>query len=85
MEKLGPEMTLSPGYYDRCLYLFWLRNIMEAGISFASLSADEAEGLCAIQGARAEFESNHPLCPTCGNRLSFRGQKRCFGCHRELN
>lgn len=84
IEKLLPEKTLSPSYYEQVLYLLWLEDKMSAGIEFSAISADEAEGLGAIQRARQQFNREHPPCANCGKRVGFRGQKRCAGCGKEL-
>lgn len=74
LAKLIPQSSVSPGYLDRVTYLLWLEDKMRAGIAFAEISADEAEGIAAIQRARYEFERDNPMCPDCGvrNRMGSR-------------
>jgi hypothetical protein len=85
MEKLLPNKTLAPGYYEQVLYLLWFEDKLNAGITFSEISADEAEGMAALQRARQQFQQEHPQCPHCGTRVKYRGQKGCMKCHREFS
>lgn len=82
--KLLPTRKLADGYYDWACYLLWLRNKMGAGVKFAEIFADEAEGLSAISLAMQDFEREHPHCPACGQR-GYKGMRRCPHCSRELS
>ena len=76
-----PHRAQSPGYYKLGEYLLWLhqrvsilglpiereidreRRGLHSGIRIAAF---EADGLCLLSQARAEFERRHPTCGRCG-------------------
>ena len=83
LERVLPAQKLSPGYRDWVTYLIWLKGKIDTGITFA-LSADEAEGLTALVGARQEFEREHPCCGRCGARQYSKVSMRCRSCSVDL-
>ena len=76
LAKLMPVRTVADGFYNFATYLMWLRGMMDSGVEIV-LTADEAEGLCAIEAARQEFERDHPACPQCGLRQYSRFAMSC--------
>lgn len=82
--KLVPQSEVSPGYHDWVGYLFWMEDKLATGIEFKDITADEAEGLAMLRRARAEWQSEHPACGNCGERVRSRTQKRCRGCMQEF-
>jgi hypothetical protein len=82
MEQRLPGRTLAWGYYRFAYYLLHVDAQRSAGIpiEFAGLAAFEAEGLLALDRARAGFESRHPACSACGARQQNRFSVECHAC-----
>jgi hypothetical protein len=80
----APSRTLSPGYYDRCVYLLDLGSAIEAGVQYGAgqLRRDDVAGLLAVKRAKAEFEQEHPSCPSCGTRQDNRFMDKCKSCRQ---
>jgi hypothetical protein len=78
----APVRSLSPGYYDRCIYLMDLGSAIEAGAQYSAdqLRRDDVVGLMAVRAAKAEFEREHPSCPACGTRQDNRFMDKCKSC-----
>lgn len=83
---LTPRRTLSPGYYDRALYLLDLDALFELGIRFdlSQLEKDELRGLKAVRLAKTDFENAHPRCRSCG-RMQKKFGVKCEKCGTEMN
>lgn len=77
---------MTPGYYKLGEYLLWLDQHVRAGVPLTTetLSAFEADGLCAMEAARAEFEHAHPACGSCGTRQDNRFAFQCHECGAEF-
>ena len=85
VRKLAPRSRISPGYQDWTLYLLWLEGMIAAGVQFEKpITAEEAEGLRAVDAARSQWNYEHPPCPNCGARLANRAVRTCFGCGKEV-
>src|SRR5579864_6689485 len=67
LAKVIPVRTMADGFYSFAAHIFWMRKMIDSNVQITVLS-DEAEGLCAIEAARQEFERDHPPCPKCGKR-----------------
>jgi hypothetical protein len=67
---------MADGFYDFASYLLWVRGILDANVEM-SITADDAEGLRALEAARQQFERDHPACPQCGTRQYSSTEMRC--------
>ena len=80
-----PQPTLTSGYYMLGNYFLWLQARLEAlKLPLADATSLEAEGLVVLNAACAEFEREHPCCPSCGERQDGRYWLRCFECGFEV-
>ena len=79
-----PALTLSPGYYRRAECLVWLERAKKAGLINGEFTLDEAEGLIAVNEARADFERNHPPCGICGALQESTFATSCCKCGTEF-
>ena len=80
-----PPRKLTPGYYKLGEYLLWLDQHARAGVPLGgTLAAFEADGMCAMDAARAEFEHEHPTCGCCGVRQDNRFVPQCRECSVEF-
>jgi NADH pyrophosphatase NudC (nudix superfamily) len=76
LAKVLPVRTMADGFYPCAVYFLKLRQMLDSGIAF-SILADDAEGLCAVEAARQDFERDHPACPQCGKRQYSSTPIRC--------
>jgi len=76
LEKVIPVRTMADGFYEFASYLLWVRGILDANVEM-SITADDAEGLRALEAARQQFERDHPACPQCGTRQYSSTEMRC--------
>lgn len=76
LAKVMPVRTMADGFYDFARHIMWIRQMINSGVEI-SIMADEAEGLCALEAARQEFERQHPACPQCGTRQYSSTAMRC--------
>jgi hypothetical protein len=76
LAKAYPVRHLAEGYYEYATYILWMRGKLDAGLQM-SIMADEADGLCAIEAARQQFDRDHPACPQCGKRQYSSTPIRC--------
>ena len=79
-----PPLTLSPGYYKRAQFLFWLENYKKTGLATGEYALAEADGLMAVAEARAEFERNHPPCGVCSALQESPFATSCCRCGTEF-
>jgi hypothetical protein len=84
MVRSLPERTLSPGFYRVGEYLLWLDRHLRLQVPCERMQAFEAEGLCILAQARAEFERNHPPCHKCGELQDGRFALMCWSCGTEF-
>jgi hypothetical protein len=82
MERQIPRRTLSPGYYRWAEHLLFLDSIRKAGILLGAgdLTANEVQGLVALDRARVQFGYKRPTCPGCGMHQENRFGIECRGC-----
>lgn len=77
-----PVRSLSPGYYDRAVYLLDLATAIELGVGYsaAALPRHDVRGLQAVKRARNEYENDHPSCGRCATRQDNRWASQCRSC-----
>lgn len=79
-----PPRKLSPGYYRIAQYLLWLEERIRVCVPVSWLPAADADGLCVLARARAQFENNHPTCSVCGAPQDSRFATSCHQCGAEF-
>jgi len=77
---LGTQRTLAAGYYPYAAFLFWLAGRVKR----VTLKAGDAEGIEAVDAARAEFHKAHPQCPNCGEALESALSISCWSCKKSV-
>lgn len=74
MESLSNNSTAAPirqlaeGYYAHVEYLLWLKSRQR--VAEVNLTAEDVDGICAVEAAHDEFTEKYPRCGACGHRVS---------------
>lgn len=67
VERERPARSLADGYYYQVEYLLWLKSRQR--VAKLDLSAQDVEGICAVDSAHDEFTDKYPQCGSCGQRV----------------
>jgi len=84
IERAIPQRTLSPGYYERVIYLLDLEEMTQVvQVGLREVDESEIRGITVVRQAREETLQKYPPCPHCGKRNS-KFMPRCRACAKPL-